>query len=154
MTSILAAVNAGSQILKKLQVEHPKLKAYLVLTHEAKQVDLTTNPTEILANCDPMVVASPAKQKAMGLLAEKKRLEAAGGNKAALDQIAKDLEVHAKGFQFVRAAQVEVRFATLKYELVWALQKHPLVDQELTPQTRAAIRIVLGNIGNLSQQRS
>lgn len=34
---------------------------------------------------------------------------------------------------------------------LFALQKHPLVDRDLTPQTRASIRIVLGALKGLSE---
>jgi hypothetical protein len=40
----------------------------------------------------------------------------------------------------------------LKYEQIFALQKHPLVDRDLTPQTHASIRIVLGTLKGLSER--
>jgi len=34
----------------------------------------------------------------------------------------------------------------LEYDLIWKLQTDELVDRELTPQTKASIRIVLGTV--------
>lgn len=50
--------------------------------------------------------------------------------------------------------QVELRFHTLNYELIWKLQSDELVDRVLTPQTRASIRIVLGTISHFVQEPS
>ncbi|PIR20585.1 MAG: hypothetical protein COV45_05140 [Deltaproteobacteria bacterium CG11_big_fil_rev_8_21_14_0_20_47_16] len=46
---------------------------------------------------------------------------------------------------------IELRFTSLAYELIWLLQKDPLVDRALTPQTHASIRIVIGTVINLSK---
>jgi hypothetical protein len=45
--------------------------------------------------------------------------------------------------------QVEIRFDSLNYELIHVLQTDELVDRQLTPQTRASIRIVLGTLSGL-----
>jgi hypothetical protein len=42
--------------------------------------------------------------------------------------------------------RVELRFDHLDYALIARLQADELVDRELTPQTRASIRIVLGTL--------
>lgn len=44
---------------------------------------------------------------------------------------------------------VEIRFDRLLFDLIFELQKDPLVSQKHTPQTRASIRIVLGTIEEL-----
>jgi len=45
--------------------------------------------------------------------------------------------------------QIEIRFLDLKYDLVWKLQADDLIDRNLTPQTKASIRIVLGTLAQL-----
>ena len=44
---------------------------------------------------------------------------------------------------------LELRFRKLDYPLIWKLQTDPLVDTNLTPQTQASIRIVLGTLADL-----
>jgi hypothetical protein len=46
---------------------------------------------------------------------------------------------------------IEIRFKDLVFDLVFALQKDPLVSKQYTPQTKASIRIVLGTVGDLYQ---
>jgi len=41
--------------------------------------------------------------------------------------------------------QIEIRFLDLKYDLVWKLQADDLIDRNLTPQTKASIRICSGH---------
>ena len=48
------------------------------------------------------------------------------------------------------SVRIELRFDELRYTLVEQLQKDPLVDGELTPQSRASIRIVLGTVIGLA----
>ena len=49
-------------------------------------------------------------------------------------------------FKFDGQSQVEMRFSELNYKLIWQLQTDELVDRQLTPQTKASIRIVLGKV--------
>ena len=146
-----AAVAAATETFGKLRTDHPKLKAYLVLSHGGQQTGLTSNPLEILAACDEMVVAGTAKRDALRLLAEKMRMEAEKASESAVQRIAKELAGHQSTLRLAPQVQIELRFADLRYELVWALQKHPLIDQELTPRMKASIRIVLGTLENLSR---
>jgi len=46
---------------------------------------------------------------------------------------------------------IEIRFKEMMFDLIFALQKEPLVSQQYTPQRQASIRIVLGTIGDLYQ---
>lgn len=51
--------------------------------------------------------------------------------------------------------QVEIRFNDLNYNLVWKLRADDdLVDRNLTPQTRASIRIVLGTLARFDETQS
>ena len=150
---LASAVDAAIETFKKLRAEYPKLKGYLVLAHSVQQVGLTSAPLDILTNCDEMVVASTAKREALRLLAEKKQLGSGSASGSAAQRISKELETHLKALQFVPEVQVEVRFDDLRFDVVWALQAHPLIDRELTPQTKSSIRIVLGNLGKLSAKK-
>lgn len=55
-------------------------------------------------------------------------------------------------FRYIEPCQVELRFHELKFDLIWKLQVDDCVDRDLTPQTRASIRIVLGTLASLSKQ--
>ena len=59
-----------------------------------------------------------------------------------LDQLLSQLKYDEK-------CQVELRFNDLNYDLVWKLQTDDLIDRNLTPQTKASIRIVLGTLTQL-----
>ena len=148
---LVAAVAASQGILAKLQSEYPDLRAYLVLAHHGQQNELTSNPIAILEACDEMVVDDAVKMDALRLLAEVKRLESANANQKAVQDISRKLTACEKGLRFLPEVQIEIRFHTLRYALVWALQSNHLVDRQLTPQTKASIRIVLGTLGHLSR---
>ncbi len=147
-----AAEAASRGILAKLQAEHPDLRAYLVMAHRGRQTELTTNPIVILESCDQMVVDDAAKREALRLLAEMKRLEAKGANQKAVHDLSNKLTTRGRELRYNSEVQVEIRFHVLRYALVWALQSNPLIDHQLTPQTKASIRIVLGTVGRLSRK--
>lgn len=147
-----AAVAASKEIFAKLQSEYPDMRAYLMLAHHGQQTELASNPILILENCDQMVVTDEAKRDALRLLAEKRRLESAAASEKAIQPVIKALAARGRELRFLPVVQVEIRFHVLKYALIWELQKNPLIDRELTPQTKASIRIVLGTLGGLSRK--
>jgi hypothetical protein len=61
-----------------------------------------------------------------------------------LDQLAPQLKYYGE-------CQVEIRFNRLNYELIWKLQVDDLVCRNLTPQTKASIRIVLGTLAQFER---
>jgi hypothetical protein len=146
-----AAVAASKGIFAKLQSVYPDMRAYLVLVHHGQQTELTSNPIQILDDCDQMVATDGAKRDALRLISEMKRLESAGANQKAVQEISRKLTARGRGLQFLPEIQIEIRFHTLRYALVWALQSEPLIDLGLTPQTKASIRIVLGTLDRLSR---
>ena len=146
-----AAGGASKGILAILQSEYPDMRAYLVLAHHGQQTELTSNPIQILDDCDQMVAADEAKREALRLLAEKGRLESAGANQKTVQELSGKLTARGRELRFLPEVQVEIRFHVLRYALVWALQSNPLIDHELTPQTKASIRIVLGTLDHLSR---
>lgn len=145
------AVAASKEIFAKLQSEYPDLRAYLVLAHRGQQTELTSNPIRILDDCDQMVATDEAKREALRLLAEMKRLETNGANQKAVQELSGKLTARGGKLRFLPEVQIEIRFHVLRYALVWALQGNPMIDRELTPQTKASIRIVLGTLDHLSR---
>ena len=67
-------------------------------------------------------------------------------------QLERQLTALEDAIVFNDAVQVELRFGALKYEQIFALQQHPLIDHQRTPQTRASIRIVLCTLKGLSER--
>ncbi len=145
------AVAASKGVLAKLQSEYPDMRAYLVLAHRGQQTELTSDPIRILEDCESMMVSDDIKREALRLLSEKRRLESAAASEKAIQPVIKALAARGRELRFVPEIQIEIRFHVLRYALVWALQSNPLVDRELTPQTRASIRIVLGTLDHLSR---
>jgi len=74
--------------------------------------------------------------------------------RAELDELKKQLDQLGTRLRFVGHSQVELRFHELDYDLIWKLQTDNLVDHQLTPQTRASIRIVLGTLEQFFQTAS
>lgn len=146
-----SAVAASREILAKLKSEHPDLEAYLVLAHGGQQTDLTTDPIHVLENADRMVVDDDAKRDALRLLAQRNKLESAGANERVVQPVGKALAARGRDLRFRPEVQIEIRFHTLRYALVQAFQANRLVDRQLTPQTRASIQIVLGNLAGLGR---
>lgn len=146
------AVAAARSIFAQLRNRYPDLKAYLVLCRGDQQTELSSNPLDILNASPQVVVDSIAKREALRLLAEKKKAEANGGPGASAQNLSRELDARLHALHFAPDTQIEIRFADLRYRLVWALQQDPLVDRARTPQTKASIRIVLGSLETLSRQ--
>ena len=144
-----AAVAASKGIIAKLQSEYPDMRAYLVLAHRGQQTDLGSNPINILEDCDQMVADDDIKRDALRLLIQMKMMESAGASENAIQPVIKALAARGRELRFLPEVQIEIRFHDLRYALVWALQSNPLIDQKLTPQTKASIQIVLGTLGHL-----
>ena len=146
------AVATSAEIFKDLRKKFPALKAFLVLAHKDETMGLTTNPADILTGCPKMVVDSSAKRESLRLLAEKKKRKLAGRNEDTDQRIINALAASLNNLQFIPEVQIELRFIDLKYNIVWALQADPVIDRKLTPQTKASIRIVFGNLETLSSR--
>ena len=90
-----------------------------------------------------MVVDGPQKAKAIDLFSLLPGKEKDPAGRRHLEQQLHEL---AGQLQYDEACQVEIRFHDLVFDLVWKLQVDELVDQVATPQTKAAIQIVLGTL--------
>lgn len=90
-----------------------------------------------------LMVAGKAKVQMLSFLKQPKPEKPTEAQKAQwnvrFQELANDLE-------FDGESQVEVRFHHLDFELIGKLQTDDLADRDLTPQTKASIRIVLGTI--------
>ena len=160
-----SAVAAAKRRFDLLRQKHPDLNgpvdpiqkkrlkpiARLVLSLPGGQAELDSPPREILDKFPSMIADAEAKTNALCLLARLKELEdeAAAGPETA--RLKEQLQQLAARFQYDDQCQVELRFHDLNYELIWKLQADDLVDRNLTPQTKASIRIVLGTLAQFER---
>ena len=141
------AVSVSEQILKKLKGEFPDLKPYLVFSSLHGQTLIASGLSEILTVYPAMCMDTPELGKAKALV---RAMEKDPGKERT--QLERQLTSLEDAIVFNDDVQVELRFGALKYEQIFALQQHPLVDHDLTPQTHASIRIVLGTLKGLSER--
>ena len=142
---------ASNGIFAKLQSEYPDMRAYLVLAHRCRQTELTSNPIRILEDGESMIVSDDIKREALRLLLEKRRMESAAASEKAIQPVIKALAAWGRDLRFVPEIQIAIQFHVLRYALGGALQSNPSVDRELTPQTRASMRIMIGILDHLSR---
>lgn len=150
------AVSVSEQILKKIKGEFPELKPYLVFSSSHGQTFIGSSLSEILlddpAMCMDTSELGEAKELARAMDKLKNNPNASQDPGKERTQLERKLTSLEPVIVFNDDVQVELRFEALKYEQIFALQKHPLVDRDLTPQTRASIRIVLGTLKGLSER--
>ena len=137
------AANAASQHFKLIRQKYPAIKAYLVYSSTAGQAMLGSSPAQILDEFQAMISDDANKTKAQPLLERSKIDSLPSSEKMRVNE---ELAKIGRLFKFDSQSQVELRFSELNYQLIWQLQTDELVDRQLTPQTKASIRIVLGKV--------
>jgi len=142
-----AAIKAAQKRFSLIREKYPDLKAYLVLSLAGGQTGLGSAAKEMLKDCPALLVNDNAKDRLVAFLKIPEPKDASEAEKTRLKEQYQQL---AEQLSFDGSHQVEIRFSTLSYELVWLLQTDELVDRNLTPQTRASIRIVLGTLAAFS----
>jgi len=134
--ALIVAMTHGETIFQQIKNQYPTLKGYLVYSSPFGQCEVTNNMEKILSEFPDMVHDSKVKTEAVSLINKK------GKNGPKLTR--EDLDVKEETF-------IEIRFKEMIFDVIFALQKDPLVSQQYTPQRQASIRIVLGTIGDLYQ---
>jgi hypothetical protein len=137
------AANAASQHFKLIRQKYPDIKAYLVYSSTAGQAMLGGSPAMILDEFPAMIFEDDNKTQALPLL-ERSKIDSLPSSEKM--QVNKELAKIGRLFKFDGQSQVEMRFSELNYKLIWQLQTDELVDRQLTPQTKASIRIVMGKL--------
>ena len=141
--SLAAANRHFTQIRKK----YPSLRAYLVLSSRIGQTKPDSDLADLILEFPSLLLDSTAKTKTLGLIKKMKPKESTKPDQIQLKDAFKE---RVQDLEFDGSVQVEIRFHDLDYDLIWKLQSDELVDRELTPQTRASIRIVLGTASRFS----
>jgi len=150
-------VAAGKRQFDLIRKKYPDLKAYLVFSLPRGQAGIDSPPTEILSEFPAMVVDDDAKTNALDIMSRLKGLEGQPQTGSEKERLAKQLmwqlDQLALLLKYDEKCQIEIRFHTLNYGLVWQLQVDDLVDRTLTSHCKASIRIVVGTLFQFERTR-
>ena len=164
------AQERGQELLSELHRKYPELRAHLVLASQSEQVDAGTPLRDLVPVAPFLFVATDGLAEARELhgylekaheSVERQRSRRRGSHTKGHDEaleLALEEEHDLEGrylavlprLSIVAMTRIELRFDDLRYALVGALQRDPLVDRELTRRCASSIRIVLGTIEALS----
>jgi hypothetical protein len=158
---LIRAIDKANIVFKSIMDNYSGLKGYLVLSSPHGQCELTGDPLQILKEFPTMMSDSDFKKKGIELLETIQGLEAElknvskGNMKAEIEKNLKKtsnlLAPILEKIEFNEETFIEIRFSRPKPDLIFKMQKDPLVSQLHTPQSQASIRIVLGTVGELCQ---
>jgi len=142
------AVAAANRQFLLIRKKYPTLKAYLDLSLLGEQTRINSSVKEILSNYPTLIIDDSAKADLLEFLKIPEPKKATPAEKKRLQERFQELAIELK---YDAKCQVDMGFIDLNYDLVWQLQADDLVDRNLTPQTKASIRIVLGTIACFSE---
>ncbi len=170
-TDLLMAIDKANRIYTAILEVFPVFKMdkhsdlkkiYLVFSTPHGQCEMTGDTLQILKYFPAMISESAFKDKTIHILKTLQGLEielkkAAGGNtKAEIQKKIQDasclLNAVLEKLEFKEDTFIEIRFNRPILDLIFKMQKDPLVSQVHTPQSQASIRIVLGTLIELAQR--
>ena len=143
------ALAAANRHFTQIRKKYPTLRAYLVLSLKGGQTKPDSELADSIREFPSLLLDNTAKTKTLELIKKLNPKESTKPEQIRLKAEFKDL---ANDLEFDGRVQVELRFHDLDFELIWELQSDELVNRELTPQTRASIRIVLGTISMIEKR--
>jgi hypothetical protein len=156
------AMEEAGRIFKEIKKKYAGLLGNLVFSSSIGQCTMSSDTLKILTEFPNMVCDSFRKQKALALIDSIHRAEmdkkssAPHVKKKDLSQIIekanRDLEPILGLLEMRDDTFIEIRFDGSSLDLIFELQKDPLVSKEYTPQTPASIRIVLGTVRELYEK--
>ncbi|MCX5823881.1 MAG: hypothetical protein NTY86_10355 [Deltaproteobacteria bacterium] len=165
---LITAIDKAKTTFKTMMDNEPglkELKGYLVLSSPHGQFQITDDPLEILhilKEFPAMISESEFRDKGIELIETIQGFEvelknAARGNTKAeiqkkIENASHLLNANLKKIEFKGETFVEIRFKRPIVDLIFKMQKDPLVSQVHTPQSQASIRIVLGTLIELAQR--
>jgi hypothetical protein len=152
-TRFQQAVSKALARLKIIKVKYKPLQPYLAFTAGGKQMDFTTDVGQVLESLPVMVRDSPEKTKGCELIMALKKIDVKDEKKSKAKLIS-ELQALSPKLHCIGIAQIEVRTQTLRHSLIRKLKKDPLIDRELTMQSDASIRIVMGTLDTLAGSKA
>ncbi|MEI7637669.1 MAG: hypothetical protein WCJ37_10215 [Syntrophus sp. (in: bacteria)] len=154
---LIAVIERADHIIRTLSNKYRDQKGALVFSSPYGQCKLTSDVKEILADFPEMIFESIDKKKAIefirtikSLEGRKKDIHSAQSNQdisSKIDAEQSALKATLDNLEFLDDTFIEIRFEHPNLDLIFEMQKDPLVSQKHTPQTQASIRIVLGTLG-------
>ena len=153
LDQLQVAVTAAKRQFGLIRKKYPELKAYLVLSLPGGQTGIDSSPAQILKEFPAMVVDDSNKNTALDFQSSLELLEWKDKKSLEIERLKEQLDQLAHQLNYDEKCQVEIRFNDLKYDLIWKLQADDLVDLNLTPQSKASIRIVLGTLAQFERTR-
>ena len=140
------AVKQAKDHFDQIGQDNPQLKGYLVFSMAGQQTGIGSSPDTILKEIPLMVVEDQATTALRLHIKDKPDKDAKDKVKQTWQ---KTLSKLGSALSYHSHILIEIRFRNLDYELIGQLQVHPLVDRQLTMQSRASIRIVMGTLQDL-----
>jgi len=144
-----AVLNAQNRF-KLIKEKHPSLKAYMVFSAVNGQADIESSPSQILKQLPEAVVDNSTKSTALSIMSQIERMESRDNGESQTAKLKKQFDEIIPQLGYNDNIRVEIRFKDLSYDLIWKLQNDELVDRDLTPQTKASIKIVMGTLAKLA----
>jgi hypothetical protein len=160
--SINTAIDNAKRILKEIKTKYPTIDAFLVLSNNFGQMYPGSSIEIIFREFPNLFLPSPKKTNCLQLSSEIRNLDlklSFVGNKSQNEELKKQRDNFVKQLnEFGQELEIdeeniniELRFGELDHDLLSALRSDPLIDKTRTPQTSAAIRIVLGTLRTLAE---
>jgi len=144
------AVVAAVERFKLIKAKYPELKPYPVLSSRWGQVDLTDDVAQILKEFPAMVVDSSDKTRAIGLCDAIRKAEKSSEKDSAAPRLRAEFRGVIERLRFDPDTNVEIRLGCLVFTKIRELKQDPLIDRDLTMQSDASIRIIVGTIKALA----
>lgn len=148
----------AEQQFSSLKEKYPLLRAELVVCNGYGQGSLKASPVELFEQVASAFVRSEQFNECRLLLRTLRCLEAGNQNLRSdyVKKVAQALQLKIDSLlaELVldNRSCIELRFKELDFELVAMLQRDPLVDTQLTPRSKASIRIVLDSLEGLKRR--
>jgi hypothetical protein len=144
---LITVVKKVNALFDRLMEKYPGLKGHLVFSSIHGQCDVTGDISEILKYFPEMICDSDDEINAIRLIGIIDQLKAAKKESS----LSKQEEEAINKLIFKDDIFVEIRFSKPDSNLIFEMQKDPLVSQKHTPQGCASIRIVLGTLDEIDR---
>lgn len=156
----LKAVDQARINFQDIMINYNDLKGYLVLSSAYGQCELTGDPMKILKEFPAMISDSEAKDNVIKLIDSIRELENKNAARGAMnaeiqkkyEKTSQLLNFNLNSIEFKKDTYIEIRFKRPIMEMIFKMQKDPLVSQVHTQQSQSSIRIVLGTLIELAQR--
>jgi hypothetical protein len=144
------SIAAASRHFSRLQEKYPEMLAYLVISSQGRQVEISQPLKQMILNHPNLMAVGDARNRMQGFLKntpDKEPTETEKKKQATrFQQLAEELE-------YDPTQQFELRFHRPDYVLIAKLQSDSLTDQALTPKSKTSIRIVLGTVRHFARKK-